>query len=121
MSVLSFSTYEALDKALSGEDLYEKVSWMDLYKEITRGETCHPKHIKEFFLRATQVLKTIPPRITNVLLKRFSGETYAMIGTDIGLSRERARQMVTKGVMMLRHNKRKHYLCGKVNIWGDEG
>ena len=115
MSVLSFRTYEDLDQTLSGKDLYEKVSWMDLYKEISRGETCHPKHIEEFFLRITQVLKTIHPKITNVLLKRYSGETYAMIGTDIGLSRERARQMVAKGIKILQHSKIRHYLCGNRN------
>ena len=47
-------------------------------------------------------LRFLPERLRSILLRRAAGETLAEIGSDLGLSKERVRQLFDKGLVRLR-------------------
>ncbi len=62
-----------------------------------------------------QVLNTLPPREKEVLKRRFGfihgmEHTLAEIGQELGISRERVRQIEEEALERLRHPTRRHYL-----------
>ncbi len=69
-----------------------------------------------------EVLLTMTPREEDVIRRRFGldryGQTWSEIGVDLGVTRERIRQIQTKALRKLRHPSRRKRLINSAAEMG---
>ena len=58
--------------------------------------------VREEVQRMREILKTLPARTQEVLALRMAGKTLAEIGKEIGVTRERVRQIEARGIQLAR-------------------
>ena len=87
---------------------------VNLLRDIYAGEPL-PNHMTEHFDSALQkVLGELPERSKDVIVFRYrDGMTYRQAGEQIGVSPERARQIIRRGLRILRNNRCRGLLDGK--------
>ena len=63
---------------------------------------CESVVIREEVQRMREILKTLPARTQEVLALRMAGKTLAEIGKEIGVTKERVRQIEARGIQLAR-------------------
>ena len=63
---------------------------------------CESVVIREEVQRMREILKTLPARTQAVLALRMAGKTLAEIGKEIGVTKERVRQIEARGIQLAR-------------------
>lgn len=103
-------TLEFIDKQVTGEELL----MMEIFnKEDPTEVYVYAKNIDDYLQWA---FEQIPERTAEMIKERYFNEkTFKEIADSYGITPERVRQIILKGLRMLRHPSRSGYV-----IWGDD-